>query len=108
MGVAIEIGLPGQTHADALALLAARPFDAFNGDGGRILDEKLRGRLIQLAEAGELRGDRGEAGGLPLDGGPSSPRGVGARVGEAGPGAPPAPPAPAAPPRAGPLPGRGP
>ena len=81
MGVAIEIGLPGQTQADALALAVARPLDGF-GDGGRILDEKLRGRLTQLAETGELLGDRGEALVLHLDGEQSSPRVVVAGIGE--------------------------
>ena len=82
MGVAIEIGLPGQTRADALAVPVARPLDGFNGDGGGILDEKLRGRLAQLAETGELRGDRGEALVLHLDGDLSSPRVVVAGIGE--------------------------
>ncbi len=82
MGVPIEIGLPGQTHADALALPVARPLDGFHGDGGRILDEKLHGRLTRLAETGELRGNRGDALVLHLDGELSSPRVVVAGIGE--------------------------
>ena len=61
MGVPIEIVLPGQTHVDALALPLAQPLDDLAGDGARIVDEKLGGRLRQLAASGEFRGERGEA-----------------------------------------------
>ena len=50
MGVAIEIALPEQTRADALAVPVAQP-----PEGG------LDGPLAALAASGELRGDRGEA-----------------------------------------------
>src|SRR5437588_5235173 len=60
MGVPIEIVLPGQTHVDALALPLAQPLDDLAGEGARIVDEKLGGRLRQLGASGELRGDRGE------------------------------------------------
>jgi leucyl aminopeptidase len=63
--VPIEVALPGQTHADALAVPVARPF---GGEGARIVDEKLGGRLRKLIESGELRGDRGEALVLHVDG----------------------------------------
>jgi leucyl aminopeptidase len=56
--VPIEIALPGQTHADALVVPVSQ---LLAGDGARIVDEKLGGRLSALAENGELRGDRGEA-----------------------------------------------
>ena len=58
MALSIEIALPGQTKVDALALAVSKPL---SGDGARILDEKLTGRLTALAESGELRGDKAEA-----------------------------------------------
>ena len=61
----IEVALPGQTHADALAVPIAQPP---TGEGVRIVDEKLGGRLTKLIESGELRGDRGEALVLHVDG----------------------------------------
>jgi leucyl aminopeptidase len=56
--VPIEVALPGQTHADALAVPVAQPL---GGAGARIVDEKLGGRLAALIDSGEFRGDRGEA-----------------------------------------------
>jgi leucyl aminopeptidase len=58
VAVPIDIALPGQTAADALAVTVGRPL---GGDGLRIVDEKLGGRVRQLVESGELRGDTGEA-----------------------------------------------
>src|SRR5579863_10023719 len=49
MGVTIDIALPGQAQADALAVPVAQPLDG--------IDE----RFAELAATGELRGDRGEA-----------------------------------------------
>jgi leucyl aminopeptidase len=69
--VPIEVALPGQTHADALAVPVARPL---GGEGARIVDEKLGGRLAKLIESGEFRGDRGEALVLHVDGGLDAPR----------------------------------
>jgi leucyl aminopeptidase len=56
MGVTIEIAPPGQTKADALAVLVAQPLDG--------IDERFAG----VAATGELRGDRGEALVLHSDG----------------------------------------
>ncbi len=53
MGVEIEIGLPGDASADALAVLVTEPPSNLAGD--------VRGHLQQVAESGELRGARGEA-----------------------------------------------
>ena len=61
MGVTIEIGLPGQAKADALAVPVGRPPHGLGGEGGRIVDEKLDGGLTRLLASGELRGDTGEA-----------------------------------------------
>jgi leucyl aminopeptidase len=82
MGVTIEIGLPGQTPADALAVPVTRPPHALGGEGGRIVNEKLRGRLAQLTESGELRGDPGEALVLHLDGELHAPRVVAVGIGD--------------------------
>lgn len=79
MRVAIEIGLPGQTQADALALPVA--VDGLGGDGSRMVGDKLRGRLIRLTESGELRGERGEALLLHLEGEIETPRVVAVGVG---------------------------
>src|SRR5436190_15842544 len=81
MSVAIEIALPGQAEADALAVPLAQPLDSLSGQGAQILDDKLRGRLTQLAASGELRGERGEALLLHLDGEVSTPRVVAAGLG---------------------------
>jgi leucyl aminopeptidase len=74
----IGIALPGQEHADAIALPVAQPL---NGEGARIVDEKLGGRLARLGESGELRGERGEALLLHLNGELDAPRLVAAGVG---------------------------
>ena len=50
MGVAIEIGPPEETGADALAVPVAQP-----------VEDGLEGPLAALAASGELRGERGEA-----------------------------------------------
>ena len=60
MGVSIEIGLPGDTEADALALPVTEP-------PGDLMQERLR----KVIDSGELRGKRGEALLLHLDGDPS-------------------------------------
>ncbi|HKT43594.1 MAG TPA: hypothetical protein VJQ85_02265, partial [Gaiellaceae bacterium] len=49
MGVAIDIALPEQTRADAVAFPVAQPLDG------------LDPRLAAVAGSGELRGERGEA-----------------------------------------------
>jgi leucyl aminopeptidase len=75
----VEISLPGEAGADALALPVAQPL---GGDGARIVDEKLGGRLARLGESGELRSERGEALLLHLDGELDAPRLVAAGVGK--------------------------
>jgi leucyl aminopeptidase len=79
MSISVGIALPGQERADAIALPVARPL---GGEGARIVEEKLGGRLARLQETGELRGDRGEAILLHLDGELDAPRLVTAGVGE--------------------------
>src|SRR5262245_40358419 len=75
----VEIALPGQAGADAIALPVAQPL---GGDGAKIVDGKLGGRLARLGESGELRGDRGEALLLHLDGELEAPRLIAAGVGK--------------------------
>jgi len=75
----VEIALPGQAGADTIALPVAQPLD---GDGLRIVDEKLGGRLGRLGESGELRGERGESVLLHLDGELEAPRLVVAGLGK--------------------------
>ena len=77
--VPIEISLPGQTRADALALPVSQPL---SGEGARIVDEKLAGRLARLVESGELRGERGEAVLLHVDGELDTPRVVAVGLGK--------------------------
>ena len=74
----VEISLPGQAKTDALALPVAQPL---GGNGAAIVDEKLGGRLARLGESGDLRGERGEALLLHLDGELQAPRLVAAGVG---------------------------
>src|SRR4030081_121579 len=81
MGVPIEIALPGQAKADALALPLAQPLGELSGETARIVDEKLGGRLQQLAASGEFRGDRAEAH-LLHTGDPDVPRVVLAGLGK--------------------------
>jgi len=78
MGLTIGMALPGQEQADTLALPVAQPL---GGEGARIVDEKLGGRLARLGESGELRGERSETVLLHLDGELSAPRLVAAGVG---------------------------
>jgi leucyl aminopeptidase len=75
----VEIALPGQAGADAIALPVSQPL---GGDGAKGLNEKLGRRLARLGETGELRGDRGEAVLLHLDGELEAPRLVAAGVGK--------------------------
>jgi leucyl aminopeptidase len=79
VAVPIEIALPGQTKVDALAVPVAQPL---GGDGARIVDGKLDGRLTRLTESGELRGERGEALLLHTDGELGAPRVVAVGLGE--------------------------
>jgi leucyl aminopeptidase len=74
MRVSIEIALPGQTQADALALPLASPVLPLGGDGARIVDEKLGHRLARLAEAGDLETDAGRTVVLYLEGELAAPR----------------------------------
>jgi leucyl aminopeptidase len=76
--VPIEIALPGQADVDALAVPVAQPP---GGDGTRIVDEKLAGRLSRLVQTGELRGERNEAVLLHLDGELQAPRVVAVGLG---------------------------
>jgi leucyl aminopeptidase len=68
MEIGLEIALPGQTAAEALALVVAEPLTPLSGDGARIVDEKLGGRIARLADAAELRGGAGETTVLDVDG----------------------------------------
>ena len=81
MGITIEIGLPGQEPADAIALPVAEPPDNLGGDGARIVDDKLGGRLTQLVQSGDLRGKRGETLVLHVNDELATPRIVAAGVG---------------------------
>jgi leucyl aminopeptidase len=75
----VEIALPGQAGADAIALPVAQPL---GGNGSAVLDGRLGGRLAKLGESGELRGERGEQVLLHLDGELEAPRLVAAGVGK--------------------------
>jgi leucyl aminopeptidase len=79
---AIEIAQPGQTEVDALAVPLAQPLDSLSGEAARALGDELLGRLSRLAGSGELRGDRGEALLIHLDGEVSAPRIVAAGLGK--------------------------
>jgi leucyl aminopeptidase len=79
VAVPIEIALPGQTSVDALAVPVSKPL---SGEGARIVDEKLGGRLAALAASGELRGDRGDAVLIHTDGALDAPRVVAAGLGD--------------------------
>jgi leucyl aminopeptidase len=72
------MALPGQEQADTLALPVAQPL---GGEGARIVDEKLGGRLARLTADGELGSDRGETVLLHLSGELSAPRLVAAGIG---------------------------
>jgi leucyl aminopeptidase len=67
MGVPIEIALPGQADADVLAIPVADPVEPL-GEGARIVDEKLGGRLARLVAAGDVRGTVGATLALDADG----------------------------------------
>ncbi len=84
MGVSIEIALPGASPTDVLVLPVADPVEPLGGDGARIVDEKLGGRLRRLAERGDVRGELGRVTLVPVDGELQASRllvvGVGARA----------------------------
>jgi leucyl aminopeptidase len=79
MGVTVSIVLPGQERADAIAVPVAHPL---GGEGARIVEEKLGGRLARLLESGDLGTDVGEALLLHLDGELAAPRLVAVGAGE--------------------------
>jgi leucyl aminopeptidase len=81
MGAPIQIALPGQANADVLAVLVADPIEPLAGEGVRILDEKLGGRLGRLAAAGDLRGGLGDTVLLHVEGELGAPRVLVAGVG---------------------------
>src|SRR3954468_13198212 len=72
------MALPGQVDVDALAVPTTVPL---SGEGARIVDEKLGGRLARLVESGELRGERGETHVLYTSGELESPRVVAVGLG---------------------------
>ncbi|HLY95495.1 MAG TPA: leucyl aminopeptidase [Gaiellaceae bacterium] len=74
MGVEIEIGLPGKAAADALAVPVTEPPTDLTGD--------VRGQLQRVADSGELRGERGEAILLHVDGGLPASRLIAAGIGK--------------------------
>jgi leucyl aminopeptidase len=74
MGVEIEIGLPGDGNADALAVVVTEPPTDLTGD--------VREQLRRVVESGELRGKRGEALLLHVNGNLPSSRLVAAGVGK--------------------------
>src|SRR5260370_23191338 len=74
MGVEIEIGLPGDVSADAVAVAVTEPPSNLVGD--------VRGHLQQVAESGELRGERGEALLLHVNGNLPASRIVAAGIGK--------------------------
>src|SRR3954451_17123790 len=80
MEIGLEIALPGQTAADVVALLVTDP-PAPLGEGARIVDGKLGGRIGRLAEAGDLPSAVGETRTLDADGSLSARRVVVAGVG---------------------------
>ena len=82
MAVQIEIALPGQANVDALAVLVAQPV---GGEGARIVDEKLGGRLAQLADERRAAGERGEALLIHSNGDLDAPRLVAVGLGSARP-----------------------
>jgi leucyl aminopeptidase len=82
MALSIEIALPGRAQADALALPVAGPVPPLGGEGARIVDEKLDGRIARLAETGDLRTDAGRVVVLHVGDELSSPRVALAGAGE--------------------------
>src|ERR671936_671456 len=66
--VSVVIALPGAAQADSFAVTVTDPVVPLLGEGARIVDEKLGGRLERLAAAGELEGRLGRALVLHLNG----------------------------------------
>src|ERR671929_1538764 len=82
-GVPVEVRLPGQIEPDVLALAVPEDDDSALSDGRKILDDKLAGRLRQLAADGELRGELGRTIVLHTDGDLRARRIAAAGVGKA-------------------------
>src|SRR5919201_1228302 len=66
--VSVVIALPGAAQADSFAVTVTDPVVPLGGEGARIVDEKLGGRLERLAAAGELEGRLGRSLVLHLNG----------------------------------------
>jgi leucyl aminopeptidase len=81
MAVSIEIALPGQSEADVLGIPLSEPVEPLAGEGARIVNEKLGGRLERLAQLGDLSGGLGETLVLHTEGELRAPRVVVSGVG---------------------------
>jgi leucyl aminopeptidase len=58
--IEVVVAAPGEIEADVLAVAVAQPATPFSGPVAE-LDRELDGELSELAEAGEIRGDRDSA-----------------------------------------------
>jgi leucyl aminopeptidase len=83
IGIEIEIALPGEVEADALALPLTEPASNLSGEAARIVEQRLEGRLGRLAAAGDVSGERGETVVLHVDDRLNAPRLVLAGLGPA-------------------------
>ncbi len=81
--VSVGVEAPARIEADVLALAVAEGDDAFRDHDGGPLDAKLTGRLRQLVEDGELRGELGRTVLLHTDGEAGARRVAAAGVGKA-------------------------
>jgi leucyl aminopeptidase len=78
MGVQVSVVSPGAVEADVIAVPVAEPGE-LPADGA--LDERLRRRLADLAAAGEISGELGEAEVVHVEDGLGAPRVAAAGIG---------------------------
>ena len=81
MGVQVSVVSPGEVEADVVAVPVAEPGEAVVEDSA--LDERLRRRIAELAAAGEVDGQLGEAPILHVEDG-ATPRVAAAGIGRRG------------------------
>src|SRR5919206_1390160 len=83
MEVEVSVVAPDDLRADVVGVAVPQPAEPLAGSAAR-LDERLRGKLAELARQGEIVGDLGETTVVHVDGDVGAPRVAAAGAGPSG------------------------